>query len=116
MEVGDPVQLNNIEEGGCSLNELSTSAALSLDFSEHYTYPSFGTSLPDDKKLKPNMVMNLQETPVDYQVNNNCELPTSLYDNAQHAWVSAFGPCGLALYNENACQQVCTPVKCPLFH
>lgn len=101
MEVDDPGQLSNIEQGGCSLDELSRSAGLSLDFGEQYSYPC----LPNDKNLKPNMEMNLQATPVDYQVNNNCELPTSLYDNPQHAWVSGFGPCGLALYNENACQQ-----------
>ncbi|XP_062116538.1 agamous-like MADS-box protein AGL65 isoform X2 [Humulus lupulus] len=105
MEAGDPGQLNNMERGGCSLNELSRSAGLNLDFGEHYAYPSFETSLQDDKKLKTDTEMNVQATSVDYQVNNNCELPTSLYDNAQHAWISAFGPCGLALYNENASQQ-----------
>ncbi|PON93571.1 MADS-box transcription factor [Trema orientale] len=101
MEVGDPGQRSNIEQGGCSLDELNRSAGLSLDFGEQYPYPC----LPDDKNLKPDMEMNLQATPVDYQVNNNCELPPSFYDNPQHAWVSGFGPCGLALYNENACQQ-----------
>ncbi|KAF4403154.1 hypothetical protein G4B88_027925 [Cannabis sativa] len=105
MEVGNPGQLNNMEQGGCSLNDLSGTAGLNLDFGEHYAYPSFEASLLDNKKLKINMEMNLQTTSVDYQVNNNCVLPTSIYDNAQHDWISAFAPCGLALCNENSCQQ-----------
>ncbi|XP_024019573.1 agamous-like MADS-box protein AGL65 isoform X1 [Morus notabilis] len=106
MVVGDSGQLNNIEEGGCALNELSRSGAgLSLEFGEQYAYPSFGTSTMEDKKMKPDVEMNLQATSVDYQVNRSCEMPTSLYDNTQQTWVSAFGPCGLALHSDNACQQ-----------
>lgn len=111
MVVGDSGQLNNIEEGGSALNELSRSGAgLSLEFGEQYAYPSFSTSTMEDKKLKPDVEMNLQATSVDYQVNRSCEMPTPLYDNTQQTWVSAFGPCGLALYSDNACQQVRIPV------
>lgn len=105
LEIGDPGQLNNIEQGGCALNELSRHAELSLEFEDQYAYPSFDTKTLEDKELKPDVEMNQQPSSVDYPVNGNCEMLTSIYDNTQHAWVSAFGPCGLALYNESTCQQ-----------
>ena len=109
MEVVDPGQLHNVGQGSCALSELSRSPGLSLEVGEQYMYPSFGTGLNEDKKSKSDMELPLQARPVEYQVTS------SLYDNSQQAWASAWGPCGLALYNENAWQQVCKALISFLF-
>ncbi|KAJ0105187.1 hypothetical protein Patl1_18776 [Pistacia atlantica] len=107
IEVGNSVQADNMGHGGGALNELSTSACLSLQLGEQYSYPPYSSlDMPDDKKLKREMEMNLEGHPAVYQVNSNFELPRPMYGNGHHDWVSASGPCGISMFDENSYQQV----------
>ncbi|XP_048443639.1 agamous-like MADS-box protein AGL65 isoform X2 [Pyrus x bretschneideri] len=109
-EVGDPVQLDPMGqisnmEGGGGLNEFDINACLSTEPGKHYAYPSYCSSyVPDDQKLKHEMEKNVPANPVDYQLSSNFELPTSLYETDQHAWLSSSGPSGIAVYKENTYQ------------
>lgn len=110
-EVGDPGQLANMGqipnmEGGCGLNEYDINACLSTELGEQYAYPSYcSPNVPDDKKLKPGLEMNLPTNTVDYQASSNFELPRSLYGDEHHSWLSSSGPSSIAVYNENTYQQ-----------
>lgn len=107
IEVGNSGQAENMEHGGGILNELSNSACISLQLGEQYSYPPHSSlNLPsDDKKLKPDAEMNLQGNPAVYQVNSNFELSGPMYGNGHHDWVSASGPCGIAMFDENSYHQ-----------
>lgn len=110
-EVGDPGQLDNMGqipnmEGGCGLNEYDINACLSTELGEQYAYPSYcSPNVPDDKKLKSGLEMNLPTNSVNYQASSNFELPRSLYGDEHHSWLSSSGPSSIAVYNENTYQQ-----------
>lgn len=88
--------------GGDGSEELSRTACSSLQPSEQGACPVYDHSnLSDNKKLRPEMEINLQANPVDYQVNGNFELPRIVYENGHHTWFSSSGPCGIAMYNQN---------------
>ncbi|XP_042952158.1 agamous-like MADS-box protein AGL65 [Carya illinoinensis] len=102
MEDGDTVQVANMGSGGDGSEELSRTACSSLQPSEQGACPVYDHSnLSDNKKLRPEMEINLQANPVDYQVNGNFELPRIVYENGHHTWFSSSGPCGIAMYNQN---------------
>lgn len=111
-EVGDPGQLDNMGqipsmEGGCGLNEYDINACLSTELGEQYAYPSYcNPNVPDDKKLKSGLEMNLPTNSVDYQASTNFELPRSLYGDEHPSWLSSSGPSSIAVYDENTYQQV----------
>lgn len=107
IEVGNSGQAENMEHGGGNLNELSNNACISLQLGEQYSYPPYSSlNLPsDDKKLKPDAEMNLQGNPAVFQVNSNFELSGPMYGNGHHDWVSASGPCGIAMFDENSYHQ-----------
>ncbi|KAG6632929.1 hypothetical protein CIPAW_12G012500 [Carya illinoinensis] len=99
---GDTVQVANMGSGGDGSEELSRTACSSLQPSEQGACPVYDHSnLSDNKKLRPEMEINLQANPVDYQVNGNFELPRIVYENGHHTWFSSSGPCGIAMYNQN---------------
>lgn len=52
------------------------------------------------------MEMNSLENPVNFQVYSNFEPPRSLCDRGHQTWFSSSGPCAIAIYNQNAYQQV----------
>ena len=113
-EIGNSGQVDEQGQEGSALNQLSGNSNLRLQLSEQYLYSPFGNlNLPDEKKLKPEMEMNLQGNPVDYQVNGNFEIPAPIYDNRQHTWVSASGPCSIAMFDENSFSQGNVP---PIVH
>ncbi|XP_040988947.1 agamous-like MADS-box protein AGL65 [Juglans microcarpa x Juglans regia] len=94
---GDTVQVANMGSGGDGSEELSRTACSSLQLGEQCACPVYDHSnLSDNKKLRPEMEINLQENPVDYQVNSNFELP-----HFHHTWFSSSGPSGIAIYNQN---------------
>ncbi|KAM5570788.1 agamous-like MADS-box protein AGL65 [Rosa sericea] len=110
-EVGDPGQLDNMGhipsmEGGCGLNEYDINACLSTELGQQYAYPSYcNPNVPDDKKLKPGLEMNLPTNSVDYQASSNFELPRSLYGDEHPSWLSSSGPSTIAVYDQNTYQQ-----------
>ncbi|KAL5749195.1 hypothetical protein ACOSP7_023798 [Xanthoceras sorbifolium] len=105
IEVDNLGQADNMGHGGGALNELSSSACLSLQLGEQYSYPPYDNlNMPDDKKLKPQTEMNLQGNPATYQVNNNFGLHRPMYDNSHHDWVAP-GHCGFAMFDENSYHQ-----------
>ena len=107
IEVGNSGQADNMGQGGGNFNELSNSACLSLQLGEQYSYTLYNSlNLPDDKKLKPDVEMNLQGSPAVYQVNSNFELSRPMYGNGHSDWVPASGPCGIAMFDENSYHQV----------
>ncbi|KAB1216718.1 hypothetical protein CJ030_MR4G003842 [Morella rubra] len=101
------VEVTKMNSGGGSVDDLSRTACLNVKFGEQYAYPLYNSSdLPDDKKLMPEMEMNSLENPVDFQVYSNFEPPRSLCDRRHQTWFSSSGPCAIAIYNQNAYQQV----------
>lgn len=107
IEVANSGQADNTGNGDGNLNELGSSACLSLQLGEQYSYPPYSSlNLSDDKKLKSDVEMNLQGNPAVYQVNGNFELPRPVYGNGHHDWISASGPCGTAMFDENSYLQV----------
>ncbi|CAK8563185.1 unnamed protein product [Lathyrus sativus] len=50
--------------------------------------------------------MNSKSNTTDYQVNNNYELPRSLFETGHQFWNSTPGSCGIAMYNENGYHRV----------
>lgn len=114
QEIGNSGQGDDQGQEGAALNQLSGTSNLRLQLSEQYLYsPYANLNLPDEKKLKTEMEMNLQGNPVDYQVNANFEIPAPIYDNRQHTWVSASGPCSIAMFDENSFSQGNVP---PIVH
>lgn len=105
-EIGNSGSVDNRGQEGGPLSELSSNACLSLDLGEQFSYPPYSLNFPDSKKLKPEMEMNLQGNHAVYHVNSNFELPRPMYDNGNHAWISASGPCGIAMFDEKSYQQV----------
>ncbi|GAV70149.1 SRF-TF domain-containing protein [Cephalotus follicularis] len=98
--------LNEISNSGGALTELSSSGSLNLQLGEQYSYPPYSSlTLPEDKKFKPEMEMNLQGNPGIYEVNSNFELPRPTYDNGHHAWVPASEHCAIAIFDGNYNQQ-----------
>lgn len=115
IEVSSSGQADNMGHKGGSLNELSSSACLSLQLGEQYSCPPYGSlNMPDDKKLEPQMEMNMQVNPAAYQVDSNFGLLRPMYDNGHHDWVSAPGHCGFAIFDETSYHQVGIPFTCSL--
>ena len=113
-EISSSGQVDDQGQEGASLNQLSGNSNLRLQLSEQYLYSPYGNlNLPDEKKLKPEMEMNLQGNPMGYQVNGNFEIPAPIYDNRQHTWVSASGPCSISIFDENTFSQGNIP---PIVH
>ncbi|XP_075660930.1 agamous-like MADS-box protein AGL65 [Castanea sativa] len=107
--VGNTIQLAHMGSGGGTLDELSRNTCLSMQLGEQYAYPSYGSSnLLDDNKLKPQMEMNLQVNPLDYQINSNFGVSRPLCDSGHHTWFSASAPCSISIYNQNGyqCNQI----------
>ncbi|GMY15606.1 agamous-like MADS-box protein AGL65 isoform X2 [Fagus crenata] len=104
-EAGNNVQVADMGSRGGTFEELSSNACLSMQLGEQYAYPPYGSSnLLDNNKLKPEMEINLQVNPGDYQVNSDFVVSRSLCDNEHHNWFSASGPCGITVCNQNAYQ------------
>ena len=89
-----------------SLHGLTQNECLSLQLGAQYPYQSYGLSLLQDKKYKPNGEMNLQEGGfVDYHVN---QFQTSGvgFDTKIQNWASTSGSCGGAIFDEHSYHQV----------
>ncbi|KAG8638909.1 agamous-like MADS-box protein AGL65 isoform X3 [Manihot esculenta] len=98
--------LDNIGQDGGALSNLSSNKCLSVQLNEQFSYSPFSSlNLPDVGKMKPEMQMNCQGNNSVYRVNNNFEPPRPIYDNVQHNWGSASGPCSIEMFNENQYHQ-----------
>ncbi|XP_045792792.1 agamous-like MADS-box protein AGL65 isoform X1 [Trifolium pratense] len=100
LEVGSSPHVNTLGQGGSSLNELNgnPNPYLNVQQCDQFAYPP-----PQDlEEVKHHQTMNSKSNTMDYQVNNNYELPRSLFENEhQQFWNSTNGSCGIAMYNEN---------------
>ncbi|KAK6925022.1 Transcription factor, MADS-box, partial [Dillenia turbinata] len=89
-----------------TLDDLAGSACLRLQLSEQYPYnPYCSLNLPDDKKLKSDMEMNMQQNPLNYQVNGKFEPSRPVYDNSHQTWMPASGPCTIAMFDQHTFPQ-----------
>nr|AUZ97593.1 MADS-box protein [Hevea brasiliensis] len=105
-EIGNPRPVDNIGQGSAVFSNLSSNTCLSVQLDEQFSYPPFSSlNLPEVKKMKPEMQMNSQGICSVHQVNSNFELPRSIYENGHHTWVSASGPCSIAMFSENQYHQ-----------
>ncbi|KAK7330347.1 hypothetical protein VNO77_24538 [Canavalia gladiata] len=97
LEIGSSPQVPTLGQGSGTLNELNGTTYLNVQHCEQFAYPP----PPDLKEAKHHPSMNSKSNTVDYQVNNNFDLPRPLFENGHHFWNSASGSCGIAMYNEN---------------
>lgn len=105
-EIGNSGPVDNMGQEGGSMSNLSSNTCLSVQLDEQFSYPPYSSlSMPDFKKVNPEEQMNSQGNQTVYQVNSNFELPRPIYDNGHHSWVSASGPCSIAMFNENPYHQ-----------
>ncbi|RRT69442.1 hypothetical protein BHE74_00023132 [Ensete ventricosum] len=88
-----------------SLHEFSPNACLRLQLGGQYPYQSYGQNLLSDRTFKPDAENSLQESTIDYQV-NQFETPRPGYDASFQNWASASGTCGVAIYDEQSYTQV----------
>ncbi|KAJ4841037.1 hypothetical protein Tsubulata_009373 [Turnera subulata] len=102
QEVGSSMSVDNAGHEGAALSELSTSACFNLEQADPLSYPPYSLNFPDSKKVKPETDINLQGNHTLPQVSGSMEPPGSLYDNGPRAWVSASGPCSIAMLHENS--------------
>ncbi|KAF8378698.1 hypothetical protein HHK36_030047 [Tetracentron sinense] len=107
---GKQTEIDNSGQEGGILNELSRSACLRLQVGGQYPYPPYSLNLLSEKKFKPEAETNLQENPVNYQVNSNFVPPRLGYDNSHHSWASTSGPGVVAMFDEHSYPQVSVPV------
>jgi len=84
-------------QGGGTMNELNGTTYLNVQHCDQFAYPP----PPDIEEVKHFPSMDNKSNIVDYQVNNNFDLPRSLFENGHQFWNSASGSCGIAMYNEN---------------
>ncbi|KAI4340109.1 hypothetical protein MLD38_024978 [Melastoma candidum] len=104
--VQDGCVLNELNTNGCVLNELNTNGCLSLQVGEQFSFAPYGTlALPDEKKPKHDMLMDMQGHHVDYQLPGAIDLSRPLYDNGHHTWPSEPSPYSIAMYNGNSFDQ-----------
>ncbi|URD72047.1 MADS-box transcription factor 68 [Musa troglodytarum] len=87
-----------------SLHEFSPSACLRLQLGGQYPYQSYGQNLLSDRTFKPDTENSLQESTIDYQV-NQFETPRPGYDANFQNWASTSGTCGVAIYDEQSYTQ-----------
>ncbi|XP_073226838.1 agamous-like MADS-box protein AGL65 isoform X3 [Cicer arietinum] len=98
LEVGSSPHVTTLGQGGGgSLNELNGNPYINVQHCEQFAYPP----PPNLEEAKHHQTMNSKQDNVDYQVNNNYELPRALFENGHQLWNSTSGSCGIAMYNEN---------------
>ncbi|KAL2322025.1 hypothetical protein Fmac_026404 [Flemingia macrophylla] len=97
LEVGSSPQVNTLGQGGGAMNELNGTNYLNVQRCDQFAYPP----PPDIEDVKNFSTMNSKSNTVDYQVNNNFDLPRTLFENGHQFWNSASGSCGISMYNEN---------------
>ncbi|KAG4378782.1 hypothetical protein GLYMA_17G101300v4 [Glycine max] len=97
LEVGSSPQVTTMGQGGGTMNELNGTTYLNVQHCDQFAYPP----PPDIEEVKHFPSMDNKSNIVDYQVNNNFDLPRSLFENGHQFWNSASGSCGIAMYNEN---------------
>ncbi|KAH7678657.1 MADS box transcription factor domain-containing protein [Dioscorea alata] len=96
---------SNEQRQGDSLHGLTQNECLSLQLGAQYPYQSYGLSLLEDKKYKPNGEINLQEGGfVDYHV-NQFQTPGVGFDNKTQNWASTSGSCGGVMFDEHSYHQ-----------
>lgn len=102
LEVGNSPQVANLGQGG-SMTDFNESACLGAQqHIEQFSYPQ-----PlDNVEQKHNQVMNGRPSPVDYQVNNNFDMPRPIYENGHRFWNPTSATCSIAMFNENGYHQV----------
>uniref|UniRef100_A0A2P2MUS5 Agamous-like MADS-box protein AGL65 isoform X1 n=1 Tax=Rhizophora mucronata TaxID=61149 RepID=A0A2P2MUS5_RHIMU len=97
-EIGNSGSADNMAQEGSGLSELSSSACLTTQLGELFSYGPFnGLNLPENGQMKPNMEMSLHGKHAVYQVNGNFELPRPTYCDGHQAWMSASGPCSITM-------------------
>ncbi|XP_059644085.1 agamous-like MADS-box protein AGL65 isoform X2 [Cornus florida] len=105
-EIENTVQIDNTGQEGGALNELGSTGCVRQELSEPYQYNPYSTlNLPEAKKLKPAIEMNLPGNSLDYQIKSNFELSKPIYDNVHHTWLPAPGTCAISMFNENSYPQ-----------
>ncbi|CAL5198391.1 unnamed protein product [Lathyrus oleraceus] len=100
LEVGSSPNVTNLGQGNGNLNELNGNPNPYLNVQhceQQFAYPP-SQDLEDPKH---HQTMNSKSNTTDYQVNNNYELPRSLFETEHQFWNSTPGSCGIAMYNEN---------------
>ncbi|KAI4303789.1 hypothetical protein MLD38_039382 [Melastoma candidum] len=106
MDMANLGQMHSLVQDGCVLNELNTNGCLSLQMGEQFPFAPYGTiALPDEKKSKHEMLMDMQGHHVDYQLPGAIDLLRPLYDNGHHTWPSEPSPYSIAMYNGNSFDQ-----------
>jgi len=96
------VNKQNQEE---ALNELNQNSRLRLELGGNYPYSSYALNLLSEKKFKSGAEVNMQEGPVDYQV-NSFEPPRPDYDVNIQTWASTSGSCGVGMFDDQSYPQV----------
>ncbi|WOL15756.1 agamous-like MADS-box protein AGL65 [Canna indica] len=79
-----------------SLNEFSPNSCLRLEIGGPYPYPSYSQSFLSEM-MKPDPENSLQESTIDYQINN--------FDASSQNWASTSGTCDVTLYDEQSYTQ-----------
>lgn len=82
------------------MNELNGNPYLNVQQCEQFAYPP----PPDMEEVKSQSTINNKSN--SYQVNNNYDLPRSMFENGHQFWNSTSGSCGIAMYNENGYHRV----------
>ncbi|CAN1313731.1 Agamous-like MADS-box protein AGL30 [Linum perenne] len=81
------------------LNELNGNASLRMQLTGQYPFLPYNLNLLDDQKFQPVPEMNLQESPVDFNINGSFEAPKPGYCNTPGSWASTSGPCGVPTFD-----------------
>ncbi|CAN1794360.1 Agamous-like MADS-box protein AGL30 [Linum perenne] len=74
-----------------------------------YPFLPYNLNLLDDQKFQPVPEMNLQESPVDFNINGSFEAPKPGYCNTPGSWASTSGPCGVPMFDGQLYSQVQPP-------
>ncbi|KAK7388926.1 hypothetical protein VNO78_23754 [Psophocarpus tetragonolobus] len=98
LEVGSSPQVTTLGQGGGAVNDLNGTTYLNAQRCDQFAYPP----PPDIEEVKIFPTINNKSNTMDYQVNNNFDLPKSMFENGHQFWNSASGSCGIAMYNENS--------------
>ncbi|XP_057416160.1 agamous-like MADS-box protein AGL65 isoform X2 [Lotus japonicus] len=97
LEVGGSPHVTTLGQGGGGgFNQLNGTDYLNVQRCEQFSCPP-----QDIEEVKHHQTMNSKPNTLDYEVNNNLDLPRSLFENGHQFWNPASGSCGIAMYNEN---------------
>ncbi|KAM7483326.1 hypothetical protein LguiB_007909 [Lonicera macranthoides] len=104
-EIDNIGQVDNTRQEGVSLSNMNS---LNLQIDDRFAYNPFSNlNLPEAKELNPGTEPNLLGNHhVDYQINSNSELPSSIYDNVHHNnWFPESGHCDISIFNDSSYSQ-----------